>query len=49
MERGARFIVVGDPITDLQGWDDPKPQTKTEAVERILAEIDEKYLTPRIE
>lgn len=49
MERGARFIVIGGPTTELQGWDDPKPRTKAEAVEQILAGIDEKYLTPRIE
>jgi orotidine-5'-phosphate decarboxylase len=49
MERGARFLVIGGPITELQGWDDPKPRTKTEAVERILAGIDQRYLTPRIE
>ncbi|KPJ73210.1 hypothetical protein AMJ48_01960 [Parcubacteria bacterium DG_74_1] len=48
-ERGARFIVIGGPITELQGWDDPKPRTKTEAAERILAGIDEKYLTFRVE
>ncbi len=44
MERGATFLVIGDPITKLQNWIDPKPQSKTEAVERILAEINPKYL-----